>query len=330
MRRQSISTENGDIIRLPNDRRSHRYQFDYVDCNGKRHRPSFATVNVSSMAPVVPAVTVDATDEDEAPETLVNEKSYRSRIDSRRKRRRIINREAWRNYQDESCWLDKEGQTLLSEALRNDLRHLMSHDDCRYELSRKLYEGFKAAHGGSAPGPYVVRERAEHGSCRYDIDQQTRQIKDVFGDGGGPQYAESEFLVTKSVKKRGVKLQSLKAKSLSKLVAFAEESGVEGVGTMRKPELIHAIVTQFGNAEEDLHVFDLNDEVQGGSAMEELTRWLAVPEVFAVYSKALAEFCAVAPPVAKPRPAETMAALLRRVRQKLEGVRRLQKVAKKA
>jgi hypothetical protein len=38
MRRQSISTETGTIVRF--DRRSHRYQIDYVDCNGNRREAS--------------------------------------------------------------------------------------------------------------------------------------------------------------------------------------------------------------------------------------------------------------------------------------------------
>jgi hypothetical protein len=258
---------------------------DPVNARWDDKKKDVIRLNVAEEVAAVTTVTATSDeDEDESPPDLVNERAYRSRIDNRRRkqRRRIIfNREAYRNYKDETRWYEKEQQALLSETIRDDLRHLISHGHCRYELSRRLYEAFKAAHGGVAPGSYVIRERVEHSSCRYAIDQQTRQIKDTYDGYGsygddGPHYAESEFLVTKSVKKVGVK--TLKAKSLSKLIAFAEEIGIENAGMMSRPELIHAIVMQFENTEDDLHVFDLGEEVQGGSGMQELTWWLDTPE----------------------------------------------------
>ncbi|XIA62198.1 hypothetical protein ACFIOY_21390 [Bradyrhizobium sp. TZ2] len=48
----------------------------------------------------------------------------------------------------------------ISDTIRNDLCHLMTHGHCRYVTSRRLYEGFKAAHGGKAPEDmgYAVQE----------------------------------------------------------------------------------------------------------------------------------------------------------------------------
>jgi hypothetical protein len=59
-----------------------------------------------------------------------------------------------------TAWLDREAQTLLSTTLRHDLCHLMAHGHCRLELSRQLYEGYKAAHDGKAPDEmgYEVRK----------------------------------------------------------------------------------------------------------------------------------------------------------------------------
>jgi hypothetical protein len=334
-------------------------------------------------AVTIPNVTPNVTEEEDEIPSLVNEKSYRTDDRSRRRqqRRRIFNREAWRNYQDESRWLDKEGQTLLSEALREDLRHLMSHDDCRFGLSRKIYEGFKAAHGGIEPGSYVVTERAEHGACDYGIEQEMRQIKGVFAidsdDDPGPHYATSEFLVAKSVKK-GAKLKALKTK-LAKPEAGKDEAetalaylsllkptkqptysstylkdcaGSWGKRHGHSPYVSHDALIEaatrlgltfkpFKDSDADIGAsvcdvqalleegFELGEVVQGSSAMEDLCRWLAMPEVIAQYKHELAEFCALPHlPVVK-RPVESMAELLRRVRQKAEGVRRLQKVAAK-
>jgi hypothetical protein len=278
--------------------------------NGRRQE----VVRLDVAAGVVEAPAVDATDEEEAPASLVNERAYRVAAANRQKRqqrRRIFNVEAWRNYQDESRWYDQEQQTLLSEALRHDIRHMMAHGSCRFELSRQLYEGFKAAHGGRAPGDmiYTVTERPGHGSCRYTIDQTTRQIRGEYHNRGdieeGPHYEIAEHLITKSARARGVKLQSLKAKSLAKLVAFAEEIGIESTNKMRKPEIIHAIVTQFEGAEDDLHVFGLGEGAAGGSAMQELVRWLAVSEVHDAYRDALQDFEANPPAAPAARSAET-------------------------
>jgi hypothetical protein len=74
-------------------------------------------------------------------------------------------------------WEDPIDSVLGSQVLRNDLRHLMTHGACRYELSRKLYEGFKTAHDGVAPedvGQYTVRTRVAPKNRywdRYIFDQ---------------------------------------------------------------------------------------------------------------------------------------------------------------
>jgi hypothetical protein len=253
-----------------------------------------------------PAVSADVADmtmtvtsneaEDETPAELVNEAAYRASDNKKKKQHHRINRETYRDYQDESQWDDEEQQVLLSESLRNDLRRLIAHGDCRFELSRKIYQGFKTAHDGRAPGEnYTVTERPEHGACRYDLDQEVRQLKGVFsGDDDGPRYAITEFLVTKSAKKRGVSLKTLKGKSLAKLVAFAEEMGVESTGLMQKHELVHEIL-KGAELAEDPFVFDLGEGAAGGSAMQELARWLAAPEVRAVYQSELNEMSALDP-----------------------------------
>jgi hypothetical protein len=46
---------------------------------------------------------------------------------------------------------ESEDLVLLSAAIRHDLRRLMSFGRCHYEISRKLYEAFKDAHGGRSP-----------------------------------------------------------------------------------------------------------------------------------------------------------------------------------
>jgi hypothetical protein len=290
-----------------------KWSKDPVNARWDGRKQKVVRLDVAAGVVEAPApVTVDATDEDEAPPALVNEKAYRVAAANRQKRqqrRRIFNVEAWRNYQDESKWYDQED--LLSEALRHDLRHLIAHGAYRYELSRQLYEGFKAAHGGRAPGDmnYTVTERPGHGGCRYTIDQTTRQIRGEYHNRGGveegPHYEIAEHLITKSARVRGVKLQSLKAKSLAKLLAFAEEIGIESTNKMRKPEIIHAIVTQFEGADEDSHGFDVGEGAAGGSAMQELVRWLAVSEVHDAYRDALQDFEANPPAASAARSTET-------------------------
>ena len=49
-----------------------------------------------------------------------------------------------------------------------------------------------------------------------------------------------------------MKLQDLKAKSPAELVTFAEESGVENASTMRKQELMFAILKQLAIQETDI------------------------------------------------------------------------------
>ena len=49
-----------------------------------------------------------------------------------------------------------------------------------------------------------------------------------------------------------IKLQDLKSKTPAELVAFAEENGVENASTMRKQELMFAILKQLAIAETDI------------------------------------------------------------------------------
>ena len=51
---------------------------------------------------------------------------------------------------------------------------------------------------------------------------------------------------------REIKLQDLKAKTPAEMVSFAEESGVENASTMRKQELMFAILKQLAIAETDI------------------------------------------------------------------------------
>ena len=51
---------------------------------------------------------------------------------------------------------------------------------------------------------------------------------------------------------REIKLQDLKAKTPAELVSFAEELGVENASTMRKQELMFAILKQLAIAETDI------------------------------------------------------------------------------
>src|ERR1700744_2984829 len=51
---------------------------------------------------------------------------------------------------------------------------------------------------------------------------------------------------------REIKLQNLKTKTPAELVSFAEENGVENASTMRKQELMFAILKQLAIAETDI------------------------------------------------------------------------------
>jgi hypothetical protein len=79
----------------------------------------------------------------------------------------------------------------------------------------------------------------------------------------------------------------------------SSEMGIEGAGIslrmMRKPELIHEIIKGAELAEDDLYAFGLGEGVAGGSAMQELTRWLSAPEVYDVYREELKEMAALNP-----------------------------------
>jgi hypothetical protein len=94
---------------------------------------------------------------------------------------------------------ESEDLVLLSAAIRHDLRRLMSHGHCRYEISQKLYDEYKAAHGGRAPEDmsYTVKEYSEARPVRYGISRELYQIKDVYDDDGAHAYAVDECLVVK-------------------------------------------------------------------------------------------------------------------------------------
>jgi transcription termination factor Rho len=51
---------------------------------------------------------------------------------------------------------------------------------------------------------------------------------------------------------REMKLQDLKAQTPAELVSFAEEKGVENASTMRKQELMFAILKQLAIQETDI------------------------------------------------------------------------------
>jgi hypothetical protein len=114
----------------------------------------------SPNLPMVTPMAVEEDYEEEIPHPLVDETRYRSR---KKLPRRRINREAYRAYRDETRWFDREqefevplnftprGYAILSDAVRHDLRHLMLHGDCHFELSRRLFGFFRDAHEGKAP-----------------------------------------------------------------------------------------------------------------------------------------------------------------------------------
>jgi len=58
----------------------------------------------------------------------------------------------------------------ISDPIRHDLRHLMAHGHCRYELSQRLYDAYRAAHAGMAPEDvaYVVEKLPKKGPHIFD------------------------------------------------------------------------------------------------------------------------------------------------------------------
>src|SRR5579864_3296235 len=59
-------------------------------------------------------------------------------------------------------------------------------------------------------------------------------------------------LLHRTIPMREIKLQDLKSKTPAELVSFAEENGVENASTMRKQELMFAILKQLAIAETDI------------------------------------------------------------------------------
>jgi hypothetical protein len=90
--------------------------------------------------PIPTAVPAPEDDQEDLLHHLVDETSYRAR---KKLPRRVINRELFRQYRDETRWSDKEQEVLLIDALRHDIRHLLAHGDCRYELSQHLYQAYQ-------------------------------------------------------------------------------------------------------------------------------------------------------------------------------------------
>jgi len=96
------------------------------------------------------------------PATLVDEERYRP---SRKKtlEAALFRAKLYRGYRDETRWYEREqrievplnhtpkGSGVLSDAIRHDLRHLLAHGDCRFEISRRLVGFFLEAHGGKMP-----------------------------------------------------------------------------------------------------------------------------------------------------------------------------------
>jgi len=65
---------------------------------------------------------------------------------------------------------------------------------------------------------------------------------------------------------REIKLQDLKSKTPAELVSFAEEHGVENASTMRKQELMFAILKQLAIAETDIIGEGVVEVLSDGSA----------------------------------------------------------------
>src|SRR5262249_17021168 len=62
----------------------------------------------------------------------------------------------------------------------------------------------------------------------------------------------SPIILHRTTPMREIKLQDLKSKTPAELVSFAEENGVENASTMRKQELVFAILKQLSIAETDI------------------------------------------------------------------------------
>ena len=63
---------------------------------------------------------------------------------------------------------------------------------------------------------------------------------------------------------REIKLQDLKSKTPAELVSFAEEHGVENASTMRKQELMFAILKQLADKETEIIGTGVMEVLQDG------------------------------------------------------------------
>ena len=116
-------------------------------------------------------------EEPEQPAVLVDEERYRPRVRKLPKRR--FSRELYRGYRDRTKWYEREqrievplnhtpdGYGVLSDAIRHDIRNLLAHGDCRFELSRRLFDFYMTAHGGRMP-----EEQIDTGKYRVNIHKR--------------------------------------------------------------------------------------------------------------------------------------------------------------
>jgi len=84
-------------------------------------------------------------EEDSLQYQTFNEIPYRGR--SSKKLPRRIDRALRAAYEDETQLPEMEDMVLLSSTVRHDLRHMIAHGQCRYGLSRKIFDLFMDAHG---------------------------------------------------------------------------------------------------------------------------------------------------------------------------------------
>src|SRR6185312_4564408 len=67
-----------------------------------------------------------------------------------------------------------------------------------------------------------------------------------------PRIPSKQDLLHRTTPMREIKLQDLKSKTPAELVSFAEENAVENASTMRKQELMFAILKQLATQEIDI------------------------------------------------------------------------------
>jgi hypothetical protein len=66
--------------------------------------------------------------------------------------------------------LEAEDRELLSDLVRNDLRHLMTHGHCRLGVTKRLYQAFLDAHGGKMPDKFIDTGRRRRNKSTGEVE----------------------------------------------------------------------------------------------------------------------------------------------------------------